>query len=154
MDPFSVVVGVGSLIDLSLRLGKFLKDVHASIALYEGEIESFLGEVQDLESVNKSIAELYQTETVAIAHGHSEPQQLEVWQNTLKTLRSCTISVEALQTLLNEITGKTGAKVAGLRDGIKKQLKKQSKDSELIRIRQQLSSHRESLSVSLTLLNL
>ncbi|KAL8880635.1 MAG: hypothetical protein Q9198_001994 [Flavoplaca austrocitrina] len=133
---------------------KYLRDVHASIALYEGEIESFLGEVQDLESVNKSIAELYQTETVAIAHGHSEPQQLEVWQNTLKTLRSCTISVEALQTLLNEIAGKTGAKVAGLRDRIKKQLKKQSKDSELIRIRQQLSSHRESLSMSLTLLNL
>lgn len=90
MDPFSVVVGVGSLIDLSLRLGKYLKDVHESIALFEGEIGSLLWEIQDLDSVNKSIAKLYQTETVAFTSGHSEPprQDLEVWQNTFKTVRS------------------------------------------------------------------
>ena len=60
MDPLSVVVGVGSLIDLSLRLGKYLKDVHESIASFEGEIGSLLWEIQDLESVNKSIAQLLQ----------------------------------------------------------------------------------------------
>ncbi|KAL8669814.1 MAG: hypothetical protein Q9168_005618 [Polycauliona sp. 1 TL-2023] len=156
MDPFSVIVGVGSLIDLSLRLGKYLKDLRESIALYEGEIESFLREIQDIDSVNNSIAQLYQTETVTTTLGHSEPprQELEAWQNTFKTLRGCAATVEELQSLLTAITGKNGAKVAGLRDGIKKQLKKQSKDSELIRIRQKLSSHRESLNVSLTLLNL
>ncbi|KAL8928606.1 MAG: hypothetical protein Q9208_001840 [Pyrenodesmia sp. 3 TL-2023] len=156
MDPFAVVVGVGSLIDLSLRLGKYLKDVHESIALFEEDIGSLLREIQDLGSVNKSIAQLYQTETVALTSAYSEPprEELEVWHNTFKTLRNCTSTVKELQTLLIAITGKNGAKVAGLRDGFKKQLKKHSKDSELNRTRQKLSSQRESLSVSLTLLNL
>ncbi|KAL8992912.1 MAG: hypothetical protein Q9169_006745, partial [Polycauliona sp. 2 TL-2023] len=156
MDSFSVAVGVGSLIDLRLRLGKYLKDVRESIASYEGEMGSFLREIQDLDSVNNSIAQLYQTEAVTTAPGHSGPprQELEAWHNTLGTLRACTSTVEELQTLLAAITGKNGAKVTGLRDGIKKQFKKQSKDSELVQFRQKLSSHRESLSLSLTLLNL
>ncbi|KAL8850930.1 MAG: hypothetical protein Q9221_004130 [Calogaya cf. arnoldii] len=156
MDPFSVVVGIGSLIDLSLRLGKYLKDVHESIALFEGEIGFLLRETQDLDSVNRSIAQLYETETVAFTSGRLEPsrEQVEVWQNTFKTLGNCTETVEELQTLLTAISGKHGAKVKGLRDGLKKHLKKLSKDSELNRIRQKLSGHRESLGVSLTLLNL
>ncbi len=56
--------------------------------------------------------------------------------------------------MLDKIMGKSGVKVTGRRDGIKKHLRKQTKDGELNEIRLKLSVHRESLNLSLTLLNL
>lgn len=91
MDPFSYLVRAGSLIEMSLQLGTFLKDVYEAVASFEGEMESLLREIQDLDSVNKSIEHLYRTETSGYAHGHSElpRQDLEVWQNTVKILQDC-----------------------------------------------------------------
>lgn len=156
MDPFSVLVGVGSLIEMSLQLGKYLKDVYEAAASFEGEMGSLLREIQDLDSLNKSIEHLHRTETGGYTSRHPElpRQDLEVWQNTVKTLQDCSETVERLQIVLKAVTGKGGVKVTGWRDGIKKQLRKQTKDGELNQIRLKLSVHRESLNVSLTLLNL
>jgi hypothetical protein len=156
MDPFSVFIGVGSLIEMSLQLGKYLKIVYEAAASFEGEIGSLLHEIQDLDSVNKSIEHLHRTETGSYTSGHLElpRQDLEVWQNTIKTLQDCSETVKRLQNVLEAITGKSGVKVTGWRDGIKKQLRKQTKDGELNQIRLKLSVHRESLNMSLTLLNL
>ena len=156
MDPFSILVGVGSLIEMSLQLGKYLKDVYEAATLFEGQIGSLLREIEDLSSVNKSIEHLHRTETGNYTFRHPElpRQDLEIWQNTIKTLQDCSETVKRLQHVLDAIIGKNGFKVTGWRDGIKKQLKKQTKDDELNDIRVKLSVHRESLNVSLTLLNL
>jgi hypothetical protein len=154
MDPFSVIVGVGSLIEMSLYLAKYLKDVYEAAILFEEEVGSLLRDIQDLSSVNKSIENLYRTEICDSNRGQLPRQDLEVWQNTVKTLQECSETVKKLQRVLEAITGKGGAKVTGWRDGIKKQMRKQSKDSELDKIRVKLSVHRDSLNVSLTLLNL
>lgn len=156
MDPFSITVGVGSLIEMSLQLGKYLKDVYEAAASFEGEIDSLFREIRDLDSVNKVIVHLYRSETGIYASAHQEPprQDMEIWQNTVKTLQDCSETLKKLQSVLEAIIGKSGVKVTGWRDGIKKQLRKQSKDGELNQIRLKLSAHRESLNVSLTLLNL
>ena len=152
-----MLVGVGSLIDLSLKLGKYLKDVHASIAAFEEDIGFLSGEIQNLGSVNKSIEQLFKTETSSFPDRSASNiplQELEVWQNTVKTLGECSDTVRKLKSVLDTVTGKDGSKVTGLRDGIKKQLRKQAKDGELEQLRIRLSTHRESLNVSLTLLSL
>lgn len=154
MDPFSVVVGVGSLIEMSLQLGKFLKNVYEAAASFEGEVGSLLREIQDLSSVNKSIENLHRAEIGESSERQLPRQDLDIWQNTVKTLQECSETIKRLQRLLEDITGKGGAKVTGWRDGFKKQLRKQSKDGELKDIRIKLSVHRDSLNVSLTLLNL
>ena len=156
MDPFSLVVGVGSLIEMSLQLSKCLKNVHEAAASFEGEMESLVREIQGLDSVNKSIEQLHRTETGIHTVGKPDlpREELEVWQNTGKTLQECSSTVQTLQNVLEGLRGKSGMKVTGWRDGIKKGLRKQSKDGELSQLRLKLSSHKESLSVSLTLLNL
>ena len=157
MDPFSIIVGVGSLIDLSIKLGKSLKAVHEAVACFEEDIGFLLREIDNLGSVNKSIEHLYRTEASNLSRrlGSETPsQELEVWQNTVKTLQSCSETAQKLQSVLDVITGKNGTKVTGLRDSIKKQLRKQAKDGELDQIRIKLSTHRESLNISLTLLNM
>jgi len=156
MDPFSILVGVGTLLEMSIQLGKYLKDVYEAAASFEGDIGSLLREIQDLDSVNKSIEHLHGTEIGPHTHGYPEPprQDLEVWQNTAKTLKDCSDTVKSLQRVLEAITGKNGVKVTGWRDGVKKHLRKQAKDGELSQIRVKISVHRESLSVWLTVLNL
>lgn len=156
MDPFSIVVGVGSLLQFSLELGKYLKDVHEAIASFEDEIGSFMREIQDLDSVNNSIEQLYRTESANHIFGQTNlpRQDFEIWQNIVKTLQDCSKTIQTLQSVLEAITGKNGPKPTGWRDSIKKQLKKQAKDGELNHIRLKLSTYRGSLNVSLTLLNL
>lgn len=156
MDPFSIIVGTGSLIQMSLQLAKYLKGVCEAAALFEGEVGFLLHEIQDIELINGSIEQLYKTEIGSHSYGRPEltQQELQVWQTAITVLQACTGTVERLQLVLEAVVGKDGPKVTGWRDGIKKQLKKQSKDGELGQIRRKLSDHRESLDLSLTLLNL
>ena len=141
---------------MSLQLGKYLKGVYEAAASFEGEISSLFCEIQDLESVTKAIVHLHKSETGNDTSVQAEPQRqdLEIWQNTVKSLQDCSETVKRLQNALEAIIGKSGLKVTGWRDGIKKQLRKQAKDGELNEIRLKLSAHRESLNMSLTLLNL
>lgn len=137
MDPFSLVIGVGSLVEMSLQLGKCLKDAYEAAALFEEEVGSLLREIQDLESVNKSIEHLYRTETNNfISERLDLPlQDLEVWENTFKILQDCEKTVKNLSNLLEEVTGKNGVKALGWRDRIGKRLRKQAKDGELNHIK-------------------
>lgn len=157
MDPFSLVVGIGSLAEISIALGKCLKEAYNSAVTFEEEIGSLLREIEDLNSVNKSIELLYQSEVQRASferHFDLPPQDKEVWRNTTRTLQECSETAQALQKVLDVIIGKNGVKIDGLRDRIKKNLRKQAKEGELNRIRVKLSACRESLNVSLTMLNL
>ena len=156
MDPFSILVGTGSLIQMSLELGKYIKDVYEAAASFQEDVGSLLCEIQDLESVNKSIEHFHRNEVHGYSSGQLElpDQDLEIWQNTIKTLQNCSNTVKRLQSVLHGIIGKNGLKVTGWRDGVKKALRKQAKDGEVNEIRLKLSAYRESLNVSLTLLNL
>lgn len=156
MDPFSISVGTLALLQFSLQLGKYLKDVYDAAASFQEEIGSLLSEIQDLESVNKSIGHLQKSGFNGYTAGQSglSHQDREIWQNTAKTLENCSKTVKRLQTVLQAITGKSGLKVTGWRDGVKKALRKQAKDGELNEIRLKLSAYRASLNISLTLLNL
>ena len=155
MDPFSIIVGVGSLIDMSLKLGKCMREVHEAAASFEEDIQLLLAEVQSLNSINKSVEHVCRHEMDTRSEQLALPRQdLEAWQNTFNVLRDCAKTVDRLANVLSAITGKTGLKVIGRRDGIKKQLRLQAKNGELEQIRARLSAHRENLNMSLSLLNL
>jgi hypothetical protein len=49
--------------------------------------------------------------------------------------------VQKLEALLKEVIGKIGPKVMGKFDGIKKQLRKQSKDQDYMEVRHRLSNY-------------
>ena len=113
-------------------------------------------EIPGLGSVKKPIEQLRKAETGMYTFGQPDlpRRELEVWENTAKVLEECSNTVQALQSVLEDLTGKSGVEVTGWRNGIKKGLRKQLKDGDLSQLRVKHSSHRESLSVSLTLLSL
>ena len=155
MDPFSIIIGVGSLIDMSLKLGKYVKEVNKAAATFEEDVRFLLAEIQSLNSVNKSIERVCKKEEDVRKDQLAIPREdLEAWQNTFNVLQDCSKTVNKLADVLRAITGKTGIKVIGRRDGIKKQLRLQAKNGELGQIRLRLSVHREDLNMSLSVLNL
>ena len=156
MDPCSIVIGVASLLDITWRVAKYLKDVQEGAGIVEGEILSLLSEIKSLDAVNRSIKHLHETEVEMLPEGVNglPHRDQELWQNTANNLSDCQVTVERLHEILESIAGKHGEKVAGWRDGIRKQLRKQSKDGELSSIRLQISVNRQSLHISLTMLDL
>jgi hypothetical protein len=156
MDPFSITIGIASLLDITWRVAKYLKDVQEAAGLVEGEIMSLLSEIQALDSVNRSIKHLHETEVEPLSPSSMElpDRDQELWRITASNLQDCQGNVQRLQTVLDAIAGKHGDKVVGWRDGIKKQFRKHSKDGELSIIRFQISVSRQSLHISLTMLDL
>ena len=156
MDPFSIVVGVGSLVQMCLQLGKCIRNVYEDAASFEEEIKPLWREIQDLDSVNKSLEYLSGTHTSDFIAEQPElpSQEVDVWKNTMETLQECVETVERLQVILGEITKTRRGQGTRRRDIIIKHLRKQAKKDELDKIRLKLSALRERLSVSLTILSL
>jgi hypothetical protein len=156
MDPFSIIVGSASLIDMTLRVTKFLKEIHLA-AKNVGEDAKFLSaEIQALDTVNKSVLNLYEIEVAALPDENTDiPDGTRtLWENTGLVLRNCQEAVQKLELVLEKIVGKDGPIVTRRRESIKQHLRKESKNNELSDIRFQLAAHRESLHLSLTILDL
>ena len=156
MDPFSIVVGVGSLLQMSIQLGKCIKSVYEVVASFEEGIKSLMRDVQDLDSVNKSLKSLYETDTgKSIAEQPELPcQEVDAWKNTMEILQECVKTVERLQVMIGEITKSRRGQATRRRDVVIKHLRKQAREGELNKIQFKLSTLRGRLSVSLTLLSL
>ncbi|KAG7008290.1 hypothetical protein G7Y79_00006g019100 [Physcia stellaris] len=153
MDPFSVTVGVASLLELSLKVGKVLLGIRSSIASFEEDVASLLYEIRHLQSVNSAIEHLYSRTTGQQINAQKEPHR-EIWRNTEDALRDCLKTIRKVEEALEAIVGKKGGKNNGLLDAIGKHLRKQAREGELKQLQLKLAVHRESLNMSLTLLNL
>ncbi|KAG9231001.1 hypothetical protein BJ875DRAFT_470717 [Amylocarpus encephaloides] len=156
MDPFSIAAGASSLLDLGWKVTKYLRDVQQGASHIEADIANLLHEVESLEAVNKAIKHLHENEIEGAPEGYLElpDRDRELWWNTARDLEKCQVVVETLYAILETISGKNGRRVSSCFDGIKKQLRKQSMDSELNQIHVQLSTRRGSLQLCLTMLNM
>ena len=156
VDPFSIATGTAGLLDVCWRVISYLREVQTSASKVEEEIASLLREVEALYVVNKAIDAVWAAEQKAIPGvSLANPDRVEsLWCNVGTTLQDCRITVEKLEISVKEIIGKEGAKVASKLDGIRKQLRKQSKDGELHHLRARLANYQSSLNVLLAALNL
>ncbi|RDW80348.1 hypothetical protein BP5796_05046 [Coleophoma crateriformis] len=156
MDPFSITIGLASMLDITVRVIKYLKEVQEAAGVIGEELVSLANEIQALGSLGRSIQHLHDTEVQSLLGGFADlpDRDQELWRLTSSNLQDCKTLVGRLRDLFTEIAGKHGDKVGGWADSIKKQLRKQSKDGELNKIRSQIIVSRQSLHISLTMLNL
>lgn len=155
MDPFSIIVGSASLIDLTIRVGRFLKEIHSAAENIGEDIISLSREIQALDMVNNSIQHLHEVEIGGLQGDRDVSDETrKKWNNTSQILQDCQTTVRRLEAVLEKIVGVEGALVLGRRDSIKKYLRMKSKDNDLIQIRRQLATHRDILQLSLTALDM
>ncbi|MCJ1462094.1 hypothetical protein MMC07_000694 [Pseudocyphellaria aurata] len=152
-DPFSVIAGTAGILDVCFRVIKYLKETRAGAERIEEEITGLLREIEALIAVNDSIKCAFETELKA----HPGPYVADIedlWKNIGSNLWSCRALVERLEVYMKEIIGKEGPKVIGKRDGLRKQMRKQSKKEDFQQLRLQLASHQNALQISLSALTL
>jgi hypothetical protein len=154
-DPFSILTGTASLLDISWRLVSFLSQVQAAAGHVEEDITNLSHEIAALISVNEAIEALYAAERGAALNASvSDSGRIEtLWSNTGAVLKICRDTVEKLERLVKGIIGKDGLKVTGKLDGFKKLLRKESKDAEFQQLRQILTNQQNSLQMLLIALN-
>ena len=154
-DPFSIAAGTVGLLEICWRVGSYLSTLDKSRGKLEQEIAQLSKEVNTITSANTSIQALWNVQKKhAVAQSMpDDPQIVNLWQNAGTILEGCRSTMEKLNDLVKEIIGKGGHEVTGTRDGIKKGLRKGSKEKHLSEIRQQLLNYQSSLQVILTALS-
>jgi hypothetical protein len=155
-DPFSIVAGSGSLLDVCWRIISYVRHVQAGAARVEEEVAALSHEIESMISVNQSLRVVFTTEQKA-SLGTSLADSVHVeslWRNVGQNLQGCQAIAEKLEGLLKGIIGKDGSKSPGKLENLKKQLRRQSKDEEFHQLRHQLMIYQNSLQLSLTALNL
>ncbi|OCL06656.1 tetratricopeptide repeat domain-containing protein [Glonium stellatum] len=154
-DPFSIIAGTAGLLDISFRLIGYLRQVEESAGKIEEEITALTQEINALITVNDAIDALWRDNHDATPappfEGTVNPEDL--WRKLASLLQECRDTAQKLEILLKEVIGKNGPKVSGKFDGIKKQLRKQSKDRDYIDVRHRLSSYQAGLQMLLSALN-
>lgn len=154
-DPLSIIVGTVGLLDVCWRVGSYLKDVAGSAGKVDEEIAALSREITSLISVNESIQKLKEAADEAVS-GISVDYELlikQLWNEVDTTTEGCRATLVKLEELLKEIIGKNGPKVVNKLDGIRKQVRRQSKDGDLVQIHHRLSKYEASLQTVLAALN-
>ncbi|KAH6672293.1 tetratricopeptide repeat domain-containing protein [Halenospora varia] len=156
MDPFSAIAGSVGLIDVCFRVGSYLKSVEESAGKVEEEIAALSHDIDTLVGVYESLEEIWLAHQNLLS-GAEKPDAMyanNLWRDVFANLKDCRKTVEKLEILLEGIVGKNGPKVTSKLDGIRKQLRLQSREAELDQIRHRLTNSQASLQLLLTALNL
>lgn len=155
-DPFSIIAGTAGLLDVCWRVGSYLGRLKASAAKIERDLFSLSLEISALVTVSESIQNLWKVSSekpIDELSPHAARIH-ELWEDVSLALRGCGDTMARLVLLVEDVIGKDGIAVQGKRDGLKKALRKQSKDYDIREIRLQIASHQNSLQIALSALNM
>jgi hypothetical protein len=152
MDPFSILRGSAGLLDTSIRVFTFLKQVQEGAGTVDEEIIALTQEINTLITVNDAVDALWQAnhDSTPVSLFEEAAETEELWKKLGNLLQSCRDTVERLEALLKEVVGKNGPNVSGKLDGIKKQLRRQSRDKDYAEVRLRLSSYQAGLQMLLS----
>ena len=154
VDFFSIVAGSIGIIDVCLKVGAYLLNVQRASEDVEGELMGLAQEIEEL--INESIREVSRKErSLFSSYEFADQQNLRgLWQQAGQLQKGCRHDLDILEQLLTDILGSNGPKTTGKIDGIRKQLRKQSKNGQLSQIRLKLSTYQASLQTLLSVLNM
>lgn len=154
-DPFSIAAGTTGVIDVCWRVGKFLVDLKSAAGKVEQELSALSSEIDALVKVSDSIQAVWFIHAKELPCTSSEDaSRIEnLWRNTSTTLEGCRSTIEKLGNMIEKIIGKHGHIVTSKVDGIRKALRKQFREDEVIQIRLTLASYQNNLQILLTALD-
>lgn len=170
MDPFSIVIGSATIIDICFRLVRYLKDFQEATAKVEAEISALVHEFEALIVVNESINATFKVElgTVngkqAAPEGHLDVLAVDsdtvhnLWRDIGRNLKDCQSVVQKLEEVVEEIVGKEivgKARTGFVRklDDFKKYRRKESRDREFRQLRDQVTTFQRALQMLMTAIN-
>lgn len=155
-EPLSAVAGVAGLLDLCIRVGKYLYDVKVGADRVDEEIEALSRQLEQIQAVAQSIQNIFGDDfehaTGTISKNRDGIQDL--WEQIGKTVNSCRATLMQLFELIELIVGKESPNLLSKLDGLRRFLRKQSREEEFGTLKQQLSDYHHSLQTLLTSVNM
>ena len=156
MDPFSIIIGTVSLLDVCTRFGAYLRDLHTGAAQIEDEISALLRELDALKSVNETIKASYNDFQRSYSHEAAVPKQAaNLWHNINSSLQDCRRLVEDLEQLVKAIIHRekqdSAFRLANKFESFRKQLRKQSRERDFDKLYGRLNTFHNTLQLMLDL---
>ena len=157
-DPFSIIVGTASLIDVCWRFGSYLHGIQAGAAKIDDEIETLSRDIEALRVINETIRDSYKELPGYLSSEIERSKHVErLWRNVSSNLESCRLIVEELELLVEGIMGKEPAKkeskIMRKFGGFRKQLRKQSREGEFNKLQPRLNTYYNTIQLMLDLIN-
>lgn len=159
MDPFSVIVGTVSLLDVCTRLIIYLKDIKGSVARTDREIEALTKDVAAIKLVTELIdcAVEAKKERVKNNPDASQGNTGKLWQDATTVLASVTDGCQEILTkmsiLIQEMKGKV-MKGSGMLDDFLHVLLKQARHEDYAGLRTDLNNSLTTLQLMLNTIQL
>lgn len=156
-DPFSIIVGTASLIDVCWRFGSYLHDIQAGAAKIDDEIETLSRDIEALRVINETIRDSCENLPGYLSSEIESSKHMETfWRNVSSNLASCRLIVEDLEVLVEGIMGteppKNESKIMKKFGGFRKQLRKQSREGEFDKLQNRLSTYYNAIQLMLKMI--
>jgi hypothetical protein len=154
-DPISIIASVVGIFDVSYRVIRYLKHVHAEAKTVEADIAALIHEIEALTAVTESLKTVFEADLSR--YSSDAPDKVTdaqgLWKHTATSLEHCSRTLDRLDVLVKEIYGDSPS-VTSVVDQLSKTKRKRSRERELRQCRDELSTFQRSLQIFLTSINL
>ena len=145
-EPFSIITATAGVIDVCWRFGSYLHRVQKGAAHIEDDIETLSRDIEALRVVNETVRDSYEKFSSHLDSGIEISKQLErLWRIVSSNLGNCQLELERLETLVTTVVGKEASKdeskVMRKVGGFRKQLRKQSRESDFNKLQGRLTTY-------------
>ena len=152
-DPFSVAVGVASVVDLTIKVVRFINDTRKGTEAIDQDLESLVTDVKELQNICQLISNAFEDDMRAAGKTSAKANDTtaSIWGATASALEGCRVALSRLHNMLGQVKGADGTSAW---DKLRRHFRKMSKEEEFITIRQRIGSHQQVLEISLLTLNM
>ena len=156
-EPFSIITATVGVIDVCCRFGSYLRDVQAGAAQIEDDIEILSRDIEALRVVNETIRDSYKELSSHLGSGIESSKHVErLWRNVSSNLGNCQLVLEELEILVRAVVGKVApedeSKIMRKFGGFRKQLRKQSRESDFNKLQGRLTTYYNTIQLMLDLI--
>ena len=156
-EPFSVITATAGVIDICWRFGSYLRKVQAGAAQIEDDIETLSRDIDALRVVNETVRDSYKELSSHLGSGIEGSKHVErLWRNVSSNLGNCQSVLEDLEALVKAVVGKEApkdeSKIMRKVGDFRKQLRKQSRESDFNKLQGRLTTYYNTIQLMLELI--
>lgn len=154
-DPFSIAAGTISIVDVCVRLTKYIHDKKEALKKIGGEIQQLEDEIGSFQEINTSVGKSFQNWKNNSSEPPAVAARIELyWELVGKSLQSCETTLKRLEGILHEIHQGSGSTIVSKRDAFTKDSRKRARQEDLRLACGQLATCQRGLQILLHLIEL
>ncbi|KAK5635715.1 hypothetical protein RRF57_011427 [Xylaria bambusicola] len=160
-DIFSLVSATAGLLDITVRLVKYARELKRNGATIQKDLDSLIEEAGILEQVcnavnhtyRRSVSRLQKEEQEENSYGQSIDATQDLWQDLARMVSHCRLIVQRIYDILGDIGQPPPKSLPKRVDNLVRVHRKRSKEEDLRQCRSELSLYQGSMQLVLAIIN-